>query len=268
MADSTRYWTEHLTSTDGGMFHFLDEGQRDVPQIRDAAKALSFNVFTLVGSSMTAMPGVMTEFARALSLPRYFGRSWDALLDLTRDLSWTPAQGYVAIVEDTDALSELDSLAFENLAGVLQETVRDWRDERGERGERQNSTAFHVVLSGIGRASRNLKEILFEPYCEHTSGPSHVVERRPGGVLTFEAFRQASAAYASSPDVESILELFRKRGLSRARCAYVVAAVLQKPIPDVLEIMGLSQSWRDLDEDAPFREAARRGLDKLDWPDK
>ncbi|MDX2825603.1 hypothetical protein Sipo8835_28935 [Streptomyces ipomoeae] len=44
-------------------------------------------------------PAFMDRCARALGLPDYFGRNWDALADCLADLSWAPpARGWLVMV--------------------------------------------------------------------------------------------------------------------------------------------------------------------------
>ncbi|UQA96542.1 barstar family protein [Streptomyces halobius] len=72
----------------------------------------------------------MERCARALRLPQWFGRNWDALADCLTDLSWCPAeggrllvvsgwQGYAAAVPDDWSVVEK----------VLADAVGYWRDK-------------------------------------------------------------------------------------------------------------------------------------------
>ncbi|BBC38035.1 uncharacterized protein SGFS_093290 [Streptomyces graminofaciens] len=50
---------------------------------------------------VTDKPAFMDRCARALALPDYFGRNWDALADCLTDLSWAPpARGRLVVVTD------------------------------------------------------------------------------------------------------------------------------------------------------------------------
>lgn len=71
----------------------------------------------------------MERCARALRLPHWFGRNWDALADCLTDLSWCPAeggrllvltgwQGYAAAVPEEWRVFE----------GVLADAVGYWRE--------------------------------------------------------------------------------------------------------------------------------------------
>ncbi len=70
------------------------------PDVNDvdirAAAALRGLEFTRVDlSEVNSKSGFLTEMARALEFPAYFGMNWDALYECLTDLSWKPASGYV-----------------------------------------------------------------------------------------------------------------------------------------------------------------------------
>ncbi len=43
---------------------------------------------------------LMDRLARALGFPSYFGKNWDAFLDMVTDLSWNPASGYIVLLKN------------------------------------------------------------------------------------------------------------------------------------------------------------------------
>jgi hypothetical protein len=73
----------------------------------------------------------------ALTFPAYFGRNWDALDEMLRDLEWLPADGWVLVVEGA---RHLWTTRPENAANL----VRGWLGaaERWARDERP----FHLVF--------------------------------------------------------------------------------------------------------------------------
>ncbi|MGH9120384.1 MAG: barstar family protein [Acidimicrobiales bacterium] len=64
-------------------------------------------VATLGGRRMSTRRDLFREFQRALELPDYFGRNWDALDECLADLDWLDGksnsvpQGYVLVVEES-----------------------------------------------------------------------------------------------------------------------------------------------------------------------
>ena len=52
------------------------------------------------GAKCQTTAGLLTEFARALDFPDYFGHNWDALEECLADLEWLPAKGYFLLIAD------------------------------------------------------------------------------------------------------------------------------------------------------------------------
>jgi hypothetical protein len=63
---------------------------------------------------------------RALHFPSYFGRNWDALYELLRDLHWIPEKRVVILH------AELPSLPPEQLGtylSIVEDSIADWKPE-------------------------------------------------------------------------------------------------------------------------------------------
>ncbi|WP_406283698.1 barstar family protein [Embleya sp. NBC_00896] len=58
----------------------------------------------LDGRKMLDSQGVFEEFSRVFRFPVYFGWNWDAFSDCLRDMSWVPAQRYLAVVGYAESL--------------------------------------------------------------------------------------------------------------------------------------------------------------------
>lgn len=66
------------------------------------------HVATLDGGGVTGEEDLLGRLATAFGAPAYFGRNWDALDEVLRDLDWLPAgaagSGHVLLVEGAAAL--------------------------------------------------------------------------------------------------------------------------------------------------------------------
>ncbi|MPY53240.1 barstar family protein [Streptomyces acidicola] len=90
-------------------------------------------------AGVTDKSAFMDRCARALDLPDYFGRNWDALADCLGDLSWAPAaRGRLVVVTGWQEFA----LAAPHDWGIAQEVL-------GEAGDRwrDTETPLQVVLA-------------------------------------------------------------------------------------------------------------------------
>lgn len=95
-------------------------------------------------AGVTAKPAFMDRCARALGLPDYFGRNWDALADCLGDLSWVPpARGRLVVVTGWQEFA----LAVPHDWGIAQEVF-------AEAGDRWRGTATPLrVMLALGGSS-------------------------------------------------------------------------------------------------------------------
>jgi hypothetical protein len=90
-------------------------------------------------TGVTDKPAFMDRCVRALGLPDYFGRNWDALADCLRDLSWAPpARGRLVVVTGWQEFS----LAVPHDWGIAQEVFAEAVD-----GRRETEAPLQVVLA-------------------------------------------------------------------------------------------------------------------------
>lgn len=106
--------------------------------IRKAAAAHGF-AFSIVDlCEVQDKMGILSEIARSLGFPSYFGMNWDALNDCLTDMSWRPASGYVVLLT---GLGTIDAGAVEDMRVViriLESAAEHWR---------QRGVAFHSILT-------------------------------------------------------------------------------------------------------------------------
>jgi hypothetical protein len=67
---------------------------------------------------------LMRVLEEALCLPDYFGRNWDALSEVLRDLSWLPP-GRITLIHE--ALPDLSPKDLRTYLDVLMTAVGDWK---------------------------------------------------------------------------------------------------------------------------------------------
>ena len=70
--------------------------------------------------------GLLERTAEALKFPDWFGNNWDAWFDCLVDLGWLPADGYVFIFENADALRDSSPEAFDTAASILEDAAQVW----------------------------------------------------------------------------------------------------------------------------------------------
>ncbi|GGJ00096.1 barstar family protein [Streptomyces brasiliensis] len=86
----------------------------------DAARGAGWSVAVLDLGGAAAKEGLMDRCARALSLPAWFGRNWDALYDVFTDVSFWPG------VPGTGRL-----LAVTGWTGFTRAYPGDWETAQG-----------------------------------------------------------------------------------------------------------------------------------------
>jgi hypothetical protein len=107
----------------------------------------NFAVKMVAGVKCKTKAGLLSEFARALSFPDYFGHNWDALEECLADLDWLPAPGYVVVVADADQIltKPEDEDDYETFIEILAEAGEAWSTKRS--GSSMGAgTPFHTVL--------------------------------------------------------------------------------------------------------------------------
>ncbi|MDH3706288.1 MAG: barstar family protein [Acidimicrobiia bacterium] len=79
-------------------------------------------------SAVTDKATLLAALARAVDAPDYFGGNWDALVDVLRDLSWTPAMGYVVLLDGCGAPLRRCPADWAVALDIFAETVTWWTE--------------------------------------------------------------------------------------------------------------------------------------------
>jgi hypothetical protein len=126
-----------------------------------------FALRVIRGAKCRTIAGLLTECARALGFPDYFGHNWDALEECLTDLEWLPAKGYILLITDAAHLLPDDEEEYETFLEILRDAGEAWGSGQAGMGARQ-ATPFHVLFAvsegeNTKRAHWGMKEMNAEP---------------------------------------------------------------------------------------------------------
>jgi RNAse (barnase) inhibitor barstar len=126
-----------------------------------------FVLRVIKGAKCQTTAGLLTEFARALDFPDYFGHNMDALEECLADLEWLPAKGYTLLITDAAKVLPDDEEEYETFLEILRDAGEAWGN--GQAGmSTQRATPFHVLFAvseqeKAKRAHWGMKEINAKP---------------------------------------------------------------------------------------------------------
>jgi hypothetical protein len=87
----------------------------------------------------------------AMEFPHYFGHNWDAFEESIRDLSWTPARGYVVIYDGVWRLAVHDRPAWQTARSILTDAILYWHTQ---------NIPFYVLLSRTWWYARDIEKLV------------------------------------------------------------------------------------------------------------
>jgi len=99
----------------------------------------------LRGLKMTSEDSLFDEISAACQFPYYFGYNWDALRDCMSDLAWMPAQRYVILIGDADAMAAAAPQLLSQLLGTLNLVALEWALP-AVRALGSEGRPFHILL--------------------------------------------------------------------------------------------------------------------------
>ena len=139
-------------------------GQRAESLVRTPT---GFALRVIKGAKCQTTAGLLTECARALDFPDYFGHNWDALEECLADLEWLPAMGYILLITDAEHVLPDDEAEYETFLEILRDAGEAWGNGQAGMGARR-ATPFHVLFAvtereKAKRAHWGMKEINAEP---------------------------------------------------------------------------------------------------------
>ena len=139
-------------------------GQRTDSLVRPPTE---FALKIIQGAKGLTTDGLLTECARALDFPDYFGHNWDALEECLTDLEWLPAKGYILLITDAGCVLPDDEEEYETFLEILRDAGEAWGTGQAGMGARR-ATPFHVLFAvsereKAKRAHWGMNEILADP---------------------------------------------------------------------------------------------------------
>jgi hypothetical protein len=162
----TQTLTAYLQSTKAPWTTLLmvAAGQRAESLVRPPKE---FALRIIQGVKCRTTAGLLTECARALGFPDYFGHNWDALEECLIDLEWLPAKGYILLITDAGCVLPDDEEEYETFLEILRDAGEAWGNGQAGMGARQVAP-FHVLFAvsereKAQRARWGMKEINAEP---------------------------------------------------------------------------------------------------------
>ena len=141
----TQTLTAYLQSTKAPWTSLLmvTAGQRAESLVRPPNE---FVLKVIQGAKCRTIAGLLTECARALGFPDYFGHNWDALEECLTDLEWLPAKGYILLFTNAAHVLPTDETEYETLLEVLRDAGEAWGNGQAGMGARR-ATPFHALFA-------------------------------------------------------------------------------------------------------------------------
>ena len=105
-----------------------------------------YTLKVIKGAKCQTTDGLLTECARALDFPDYFGHNWDALEESLADLEWLPAKGYILLITDAAHVLPDGEEEYETFLEILRDAGEAWGSGQAGMGARR-ATPFHVLFA-------------------------------------------------------------------------------------------------------------------------
>ena len=97
--------------------------------LEEAAECLEYPLHRVNLAQVTDKDAFLEVVGQALRFPEWYGRNWDALADCLTDLSWMAADGYVIVLEHSDAFAQAAPADFAMALSIFQDAADTWRED-------------------------------------------------------------------------------------------------------------------------------------------
>ncbi len=109
--------------------------------VQHAVGPAGWRVFVLDGSKVSDKATFLSEAAKVMNFPSYFGKNWDAFEDSLNDLEWAPAKGYVLLYPHANRFAQLPD--WKTVLSIFRVAVHRWQ---------QAGTPMYIFLGGVNGA--------------------------------------------------------------------------------------------------------------------
>lgn len=121
-------WLDRLIDdSDPGVF--VAPPLPDRYEVADEVSARGWRCLADDLADATDKASLLAALARSVDAPDHVGGNWDALVDVLRDLSWSPAEGYVVLLEHCGTPARACPAEWATALEIFAETVQWWSDQ-------------------------------------------------------------------------------------------------------------------------------------------
>jgi hypothetical protein len=128
--------------------HCLSTRAFDVKQVEQFCLQRGYGFYDIDIQDACSREAMLDLFAASMKFPAYFGRNWDAFVDLASDLSWDKHPGYITVVENADRMLEFPRKDLTTFLAVCNAITSRWQEEEDEYGNTVKPVSFHFLLVG------------------------------------------------------------------------------------------------------------------------
>lgn len=128
--------------------HCLSRESLDLKSVEQFCLQRGYGFYDIDIKGANSRETVLDSIAASMRFPTYFGRNWDALLDMASDLSWDKHPGYIAVIENADTLLDFRDETLGTLLKVCEAASSRWQEEEDEYGNAVKPVAFHFLFVG------------------------------------------------------------------------------------------------------------------------
>lgn len=109
--------------------------------VEHAVGPAGWRVFVLDGNKVSDKATFLSEAAKTMDFPNYFGKNWDAFEDMLNDLGWAPAKGYVILYAHAERYARLPD--WRTVLSIFQVAVQRWQ---------KAGIPMYIFLGGVNGA--------------------------------------------------------------------------------------------------------------------